>query len=266
MESIREKLILHRTFLDSSPKVTDTVTSRKMLLVHVRVKQPWKIQSPQLVSLAGNVKVGFKWWESQGWRQPLEKRGYDISICCPSVHFLSGKASEYCDSAQRWHIAIAIVFSMRGKCWWGTVPTFFFYSAVTCLWRKLNFQKVWVFVLFATDEDKPLQTLYSEALTAWFNLNPILLILIVAPAYRAQGNEKMSFSCSSFRPSPESHGHTYFKFKDKIIRGCFVEGTLYLNRIKELCRDKVALWDVGSMFRVVYLVDFTASTFHTDVN
>lgn len=153
-----------------------------MLLVHVRVKQPWKIQSPQLVSLAGNVKVGFKWWESQGWRQPLEKRGYDISICCPSVHFLSGKASEYCDSAQRWHIAIAIVFSMRGKCWWGTVPTFlFFYSAVTCLWRKLNFQKVWVFVLFATDEDKPLQTLYSEALTAWFNLNPILLILIVAP-------------------------------------------------------------------------------------
>lgn len=57
----------------------------------------------------------------------------------------------------------------------------FFYSAVTCLWRKLNFQKVWVFVLFATDEDKPLQTLYSEALTAWFNLNPILLILIVAP-------------------------------------------------------------------------------------
>lgn len=143
---------------------------------------------------------------------------------------------------------------------------FFFYSAVTCLWRKLNFQKVWVFVLFATDEDKPLQTLYSEALTAWFNLNPILLILIVAPAYRAQGNEKMSFSCSSFRPSPESHGHTYFKFKDKIIRGCFVEGTLYLNRIKELCRDKVALWDVGSMFRVVYLVDFTASTFHTDVN
>lgn len=169
-------------FLDSSPKVTDTVTSRKMLLVHVRVKQPWKIQSPQLVSLAGNVKVGFKWWESQGWRQPLEKRGYDISICCPSVHFLSGKASEYCDSAQRWHIAIAIVFSMRGKCWWGTVPTFlFFYSAVTCLWRKLNFQKVWVFVLFATDEDKPLQTLYSEALTAWFNLNPILLILIVAP-------------------------------------------------------------------------------------
>lgn len=153
-----------------------------MLLVHVRVKQPWKIQSPQLVSLAGNVKVGFKWWESQGWRQPLEKRDYDISICCPSVHFLSGKASEYCDSAQRWHIAIAIVFSMRGKCWWGTVPTFlFFYSAVTCLWRKLNFQKVWVFVLFATDEDKPLQTLYSEALTAWFNLNPILLILIVAP-------------------------------------------------------------------------------------
>lgn len=58
---------------------------------------------------------------------------------------------------------------------------FFFNSAVTCLWRKLNFQKVWVFVLFATDEDKPLQTLYSEALTAWFNLNPILLILIVAP-------------------------------------------------------------------------------------
>lgn len=190
------------------------------------------------------------------------------------MHFLSGKASEYCDSAQRWHIAIAIVFSMRGKCWWGTVPTFlFFYSAVTYLWRKLNFQKVWVFVLFATDEDKPLQTLYSEALKLhdliWIQFSWCSLLLHCARgrrAYRAQGNEKMSFSCSSFRPSPESHGHTYFKFKDKIIRGCFVEGTLYLNRIKELCRDKVALWDVGSMFRVVYLVDFTASTFHTDVN
>lgn len=135
MESTREKLILHRTFLDSSPKVTDTVTSRKMLLVHVRVKQPWKIQSTQLVSLAGNVKVGFKWWESQGWRQPLEKRGYDISICCPPVHFLSGNASEYCDSAQRWHIAIAIVFSMRGKCWWGTVPTFLFFPFRIQRWR-----------------------------------------------------------------------------------------------------------------------------------
>lgn len=135
--------------------------------------------------------VGVISWKCQGGLQMVGITGLEAAFgekrlwyfhLLSSVHFLSGKASEYCDSAQRWHIAIAIVFSMRGKCWWGTVPTFlFFYSAVTCLWRKLNFQKVWVFVLFATDEDKPLQTLYSEALTAWFNLNPILLILIVAP-------------------------------------------------------------------------------------
>lgn len=66
--------------------------------------------------------VGVISWKCQGGLRmvgitgPLEKRGSDISICCPSVHFLSGKASEYCDSAQRWHTAIAIVFSIRGKC------------------------------------------------------------------------------------------------------------------------------------------------------
>lgn len=47
--------------------------------------------------------------------------------------------------------------------------------------KKAQFSKGVGGFFFATDEDKPLQTLYSEALTAWFNLNPILLILIVAP-------------------------------------------------------------------------------------
>lgn len=60
--------------------------------------------------------------------------------------------------------------------------------------------------------------------------------------------------------------HTYFKFKDKIIRGHFVEGTLYLNWIKDLWRDKGALQDVGSMFCAAYSVGFPGSAFPTDVH
>ena len=47
-----------------------------------------------------------------------------------------------------------------------------------------------------------------------------------------RGNEKISFSCSSFRPPPGSRGYSHFRFKDKIIRGRFVEGSLHLNRCK----------------------------------
>lgn len=149
-------------------------------------------------------------------------------------------------------------------------------TAVMCLWRK-QIKRFNRWRPFGTTADKLLGNseitlwlkafLCSQALNAWFNLasnslDSYCCCVQGARVYRAQGNEKMSFSCSSVRPPPESRGYSHFRFKDKIIRGRFVEGGLHLNRIKVQCRAIVALQDEAS----VYFLLFRLFLLSTEVN
>lgn len=74
----------------------------------------------------------------------------------------------------------------------------------------------------------------------------------------------MGFGCSSdLHQSPLGYSH----FKDKIIRGRFVEGTLSLNWIKVQCRETVAFQAVAFMYflkGLVYL-GFPMCTFSSEV-
>lgn len=95
----------------------------------------------------------------------MEKRGYDISVCCPAVHFLSGNVNEYCDSAQRCHGVFYEREILMRNC--ANFSFFHLEFSSDVFMKKAQFSKgVGGFFFFATDEDKPLQTLYSEALTA----------------------------------------------------------------------------------------------------
>lgn len=127
-------------------------------------------------------------------------------------------------------------------------------TVVMCLWRKqikLSIGRG----PFGTTADKLLRTFKNNKLTQGFSLHPSFTVnvwfnlasnsldchwhcvmLCGGPAPGARGNKKMSFSCSSVRPAPESHGYSHLRFKDKIIRGRFVEGSLHLNKSKYSAR------------------------------
>ena len=66
--------------------------------------------------------------------------------------------------------------------------------------------------------------------------------------------EEMSFRRGSFRPPPASRGYSHLKFKDKIIRGCFVEGSLHLNPIKAPSGDVVVCHSGTFLQRFVKII------------
>lgn len=98
-----------------------------------------------------------------------------------------------------------------------------------CVRRESNFLKVWaIFHQIQINTFTQGLFLYSYTLSAWLNLQFNCLhshfCFFVWKPTKA-GRSENGFQLKVFlRPTPRSQKHSHLKSKDKIIRGCFVEG------------------------------------------